>query len=177
MVKTQFNWKIVILGDGSVGKTSLVTWYTKRTFDNFYQPTLGAQFSVKEIDITSDTRVKLFLWDIAGQVKFSAIRKMFYERAHAALFVYDVTQPTTFDSIDTWKDDLVDSLGEDFPAALIANKIDLDQGREISTEEGFEKATSLEVPYYETSAKTGEGVDDAFLNLCLLLHDKQIQSD
>ncbi|MHA1791331.1 MAG: Rab family GTPase [Promethearchaeota archaeon] len=173
----EFKWKIVILGDGSVGKTSLITWYTKRTFDTFYQPTLGAQFSIKELELSQNLLVKLYLWDIAGQVKFSFIRKMFYEQAKAALFVYDVTNPRSFDSISEWYADLTGTLGSDFPAALIANKIDLDSERVITSEDGFDKATDLELQYYETSAKTGQGVDDAFLNIALLLLDKMKGGD
>ncbi|MHA1683524.1 MAG: Rab family GTPase [Promethearchaeota archaeon] len=170
--KIVYNWKYVVLGDASVGKTSLVQWYTNRTFDNFYQPTLGAQFSVKKIEPVEGTDVKVFIWDIAGQVKFSIIRKMFYEGAHAALFVFDLTRRKSFESIDTWQSDLIDSLGDGFPAAIVANKLDMKSERQVSIEEGFEKANELGLPYYETSAKTGEGVDDAFLNLTMHLLDR-----
>ncbi|MHA1683525.1 MAG: Rab family GTPase [Promethearchaeota archaeon] len=172
MVKQEYNWKYVVLGDGSVGKTSLVTWYTNRTFDNFYQPTLGAQFSVKEIEPAENVYIKLYLWDIAGQVKFSGIRKMFYERAHAAIFVFDVTNRNSFNAIKGWRADLIESLGTAFPSAIVANKIDLNADRQVTTEEGFELATEMEIPYYETSAKTGSGVDDAFLNITLHLLDR-----
>ena len=172
MVKQQFTWKIVVLGDGNVGKTSLVTYYTKRTFKEFYQPTIGAQFSIKELELDQNTAVKLFLWDVAGQAKFAAIRKMFYEKASAALFVFDITSRQSFDSIETWQKDLINALGEDFPSALVANKMDLVANREVSSEEAFEKAADLGMLYYEISAKTGDGVDDAFQNLLLALHDK-----
>lgn len=168
----EFTWKIVVLGDGGVGKTSLITYYTQRSFKEFYLPTIGANFSIKEIDLDNNTHAKAYVWDIAGQTKFASIRKMFYEKAAGALFVYDVTNHTTFASIDTWKDDLVESLGADFPCALIANKTDLDEARIISSEEGFEKASDLSMSYFETSAKMGIGVDDAFMNLFVLILDR-----
>jgi small GTP-binding protein len=172
MGKREFNWKIVILGDGSVGKTSLVEYYTHRSFKEFYLPTIGANFSIKETDIDATNRAKVYIWDIAGQSKFSQIRKMFYEKAVGAIFVFDVTSRKSFEGIDTWKKDLEETLGEGFPSALIANKIDLASQRKVTEEEGFEKASDLGMVYYETSAKLGQGVDDAFQNLLILLLDR-----
>ncbi|NMC06923.1 MAG: GTP-binding protein [Candidatus Lokiarchaeota archaeon] len=172
MGRREFNWKIVILGDGSVGKTSLVEYYTHRSFKEFYLPTIGANFSIKEIDIDASARAKVYIWDVAGQAKFAEIRKMFYEKAAGALFVFDVTNRKSFDGIDAWKQDLVETLGEGFPSALIANKIDLASQRKVTEEEGFEKASDLGMLYYETSAKLGQGVDDAFQNLLILLLDR-----
>lgn len=172
MGKREFTWKIVVLGDGSVGKTSLVEYYTHRTFKEFYLPTIGANFSIKEVDIDARTRAKAYIWDIAGQSKFSQIRKMFYEKAVGALFVFDVTNRKSFDGINTWNADLAETLGEAFPSALIANKIDLASQRTVTEEEGFEKASDLGMIYYETSAKLGQGVDDAFQNLLILLLDR-----
>ncbi|HME51092.1 MAG TPA: Rab family GTPase [Candidatus Lokiarchaeia archaeon] len=167
-----FVWKICVLGDGSVGKTSLVTYYTQRSFKEFYLPTIGANFSIKEVDLDDKSHVKAYIWDIAGQTKFASIRKMFYEKAVASIFVFDVTNRKSFDGIDAWKADLVESLGAEFPCALVANKTDLEDTRVISSEEGFEKASDLGMSYFETSAKTGVGVDDAFMNLFLLILDR-----
>jgi small GTP-binding protein len=171
MGKREFTWKVVVLGDGSVGKTSLVEFYTHRSFKDFYLPTIGANHSLKEVDL-ENTHAKVVIWDIAGQAKFSVIRKMFYEKAVGAVFVFDVTNRKTFDGIDAWKQDLTDVLGEGFPSALIANKIDLTAQRKVTAEEGFEKSTDLGMLYYETSAKLGDGVDDAFQNLLLLILDR-----
>ncbi|MFX0098187.1 MAG: Rab family GTPase [Candidatus Hodarchaeota archaeon] len=172
MIKHEFTWKICIVGDPACGKTSLVSRYTNRSFDKFYQPTLGAQFSVKSVDLDEKYVAKVYIWDIAGQTKFNIIRKMFYEQSKAVIFVYDVTNKTTFRSVDHWRADLIDALGDNFPSALLGNKVDLVDERVVPTEEGFEKATDFQIPFYETSALTGEGVDDAFLNLLLMLHDK-----
>nr|MDO8114432.1 Rab family GTPase [Candidatus Sigynarchaeota archaeon] len=161
---------LVILGDPGTGKTSLVEYYTHRSFKDFYMPTIGANFSIKEVDLDNKNRAKVYIWDIAGQSKFATIRKMFYEKAVAAIFVFDVTNRKTLASIEAWKKDLLDSLGEEFPCALVANKIDLP--RDVSPEESFEKASDLGMSYYETSAKTGQGVDDAFMNLLILLLDR-----
>jgi small GTP-binding protein len=172
MGKREFTWKIVVLGDGSVGKTSLVEYYTHHSFKEFYMPTIGANHSIKEIDLDNNSRAKVVIWDIAGQAKFSTIRKMFYEKAVGAIFVFDVTNRKSFEGIESWKKDLVDTLGEGFPSALVANKIDLEAQRKVSTEEAFERASDLGMQYYETSAKLGKGVDDAFLNLLLVLLDR-----
>nr|MDO8086663.1 Rab family GTPase [Candidatus Sigynarchaeum springense] len=103
MGKREMVWKIVVLGDGSVGKTSLVEYYTHRSFKEFYLPTIGANFSIKEVDLDANTRAKAYIWDVAGQSKFSQIRKMFYEKAVGALYVYDVTNRKTFDGVDAWR--------------------------------------------------------------------------
>ena len=172
MGKREYNWKICILGDGSVGKTSLVEYYTHRSFKEFYLPTIGANFSIKEADIDASNRAKVYIWDVAGQAKFAMIRKMFYEKAVGAIFVFDVTNRKSFEGIEGWKKDLEETLGEAFPSALVANKIDLASQRKVTTEEGFEKASDLGMVYYETSAKLGQGVDDAFQNLLILLLDR-----
>ncbi|MEX2680174.1 MAG: Rab family GTPase [Candidatus Sigynarchaeota archaeon] len=172
MGKREYNWKICILGDPGVGKTSLIEYYTHRSFKEFYLPTIGANFSIKEVDLDANTSAKAYIWDIAGQSKFSQIRKMFYEKAVGAVFVFDVTNRKSFEGIDAWRNDLIETLGEGFPSALIANKIDLVDQRTITPEEGFEKASDMSIAYYETSAKVGQGVDDAFQNLLLLLLDR-----
>ncbi len=172
MGKRVLVFKICVLGDGSVGKTSLIEVYTHQTFKDFYLPTIGANHSIKEADFDTDTHVKAVIWDVAGQAKFSIIRKMFYEKAVGAVFVFDVTNRKTFESIDTWKQDLTEVLGEGFPSALVANKIDLVDKRKVTAEEGFEKSADLGMLYYETSAKLDDGVDDAFKNLLLLVMDR-----
>jgi len=168
--KREFIWKICMLGDPSVGKTSLITYYSQRTFKEDYLPTLGANFSIKDIDLDKNSHAKVYIWDIASQVKFASMRKIFYEKANAALFVFDVTNRKSFERIDTWNHDLIDSLGTEFPSALVANKIDME--RLVTSEEGFDKASDLGMSYYETSAKTGVGVDDAFMNLIILISDR-----
>ena len=172
MVAQEFTFKIVVLGDGNVGKTSLVSFFTTRSFKDFYLPTIGAQFSLKEMDV-EDIHAKLYVWDIAGQAKFSSIRKMFYEKASAALFVFDVTKRPTLDSIPAWQDDLKGVLGEGFPSALVGNKADLIDERGVPSEDAMEVASDLGMLYFETSAKTGQSVDDVFHNIVLLLRDKQ----
>lgn len=171
MAGQEYTFKIVVLGDGGVGKTSLVSYFMTRTLKETYLPTIGAQFSLKEMDVEG-LRVKLYVWDIAGQAKFSTIRKMFYEKASAAFYVFDVTKRASLESIPAWQKDLQEVLGEGFPSALVGNKTDLVDQRVVSEEEAMEVSTDHGMLYFETSALTGQSVDDVFHNIVLLLRDK-----
>jgi small GTP-binding protein len=169
--------KVLILGDGAVGKTSLRHRYMGRGFKSTYMMTIGADFVIKELTYEDGTTVALQIWDIAGQDTFMQLRPTFYQGAVGALMVFDVTRPDTYNNISNW----VNEIGkyhqiDHFPIILIANKIDLRESIKmcITSSKGEELARSFEnsyynnswkIPYVETSAKTGENVEDAFINL------------
>jgi small GTP-binding protein len=169
--------KVLILGDGAVGKTSLRHRYMGRGFKSDYQMTIGADFVIKELTYEDGTTVALQIWDIAGQDTFMQLRPTFYEGAVGALMVYDVTRPETFENVVNWVKEISKYHQIDrFPIILIGNKIDLRESivQSITTSKGENLTKSLEteyyndtwkIPYVETSAKTGENVETAFINL------------
>ncbi|MFW9830310.1 MAG: Rab family GTPase [Candidatus Thorarchaeota archaeon] len=156
----QYVLKVCVVGEGAVGKTSLIIRYTEGHFRESYIMTVGTSFAVKEMNF-GDTLVRLQLWDLAGQPHFSSVRPVFYRGAAGLILVYDVTRRQTFDSIPTWYTEVSTVTGT-VPSVLLANKVDLVDQRQVSSEEGMAYARQLGWGYFETSAKEGQGVTDAF---------------
>lgn len=166
-----YGFKITVIGDGAVGKTSLIKKYTQGSFQNEYIATLGTQFSKYEEVIDGD-KVELYLWDIAGQDSFDALRQRFYTGSSGAIIVFSHApeQFASFDHITKWLSDLKKHCGN-IPIVLFGNKIDLVENGELESDpnnpksdgniEKFAKDNRF-VGYYKTSALTGEGVSDAF---------------
>jgi small GTP-binding protein len=177
-------YKIVLCGDGAVGKTALRLRYMGRGFQAKYMMTIGADFALKEISVTDNIGTsktyKFQLWDLAGQQNFSSVRPLYYMGSNGAMLVYDVTRLSTFENTLSWVQEIVKGISKEvFPIVLLANKIDLRRQSDIAitSEEGRELARQIsdeafdgkvKVPYIETSAKTGENVDEAFLRIAEL---------
>lgn len=166
MGKKQF--KISLLGDGAVGKTSLKARYTSGEFTDKYIATLGVDFATHQIKLDGD-KVTISIWDIAGQKHFKSIRTSFFEGSRGGLLIFDVTRQETFTGIETnWVHHFWETLGEKVPCIIIANKIDLLEHRKVSKEEGksfaqrLSEESGFNVPYIETSAKEGTNVNEAF---------------
>lgn len=162
--------KVVLLGDTAVGKTSLVRRYVYNQFSDSYIQTIGTKVSKKEIKLNFagvDYSITLVIWDVLGQQGYSNVQQAAFRGSDGALFVCDLTRKTTLNSIlHYWIPTLQIVAG--VPGLLLANKKDLD-GWEITEDEvkEFSKVTGL--PYYLTSAKTGENVEDAFRALAKLM--------
>ena len=160
-----YRFKIVVVGDGAVGKTSLIKKFTKGTFERDYVKTIGAQFSKfnKKID---DDFIRLVFWDIAGQEDFNFLKPLFYKESKAAIIVYSLEENTlgvkSFAHIKNWYEVVEENCG-DIPIVLFANKVDL--VNEININKSIIQALANEykfLNYFFTSAKTGQGVVDAF---------------
>jgi Ras-related protein Rab-2A len=161
-------FKIVVLGEGAVGKTAIVTRFSHGFFRTDYKTTIGSQFAVKNVDIKrlekQDVTVKLQIWDVAGQSRFQILRPMYYRGSSGGLLVFDVTRRRTFIVLEEWLDELFKAINKKIPLILVANKTDLPD-RVVETSEGREFADRHEMPYLESSAKTGEGIVDIFQEL------------
>jgi small GTP-binding protein len=170
-----FTFKIIVCGDPSVGKTSTILRFTDNAFTRSYLPTIGVNISEKIVNIENNL-VKLVLWDLAGQQKFEQMRSHFYQGVEGVLFVFDLTNNKTFNSIQNWHDDINSSIGRKVEAAyLLGNKCDLAEEREIAKEQGDSLANELSLSYYETSALTGEKIHETFKELAeSLLNQKGI---
>jgi small GTP-binding protein len=156
-----------MLGDGAVGKTALTIRFTEGGFEADYKRTIGADFALKEIEMKDlDANVTCIVWDLAGQPRFESVRQGFYRGARGGLLVYDVTRRRTFLNIDNWKNECFANLGDTIPLIVVANKVDLEDSRVVSREEGEEYARMHKHLYVESSALTGENVEEAYATLC-----------
>ena len=155
-----FKWKIIVIGDPSVGKTTLMLRYTQKKFRELYIPTVGAQISRKDVKI-GEHICSLNIWDIAGQQKFSNIRRLFYEGADAAMIIFDITDKTSFVNTSIWFKDYISLCNNRF-GVLIGNKVDLEKNRIILQEWGQTLSEKMGFRYFETSAKTGKNIEDVF---------------
>mmetsp|Transcript_25723 Transcript_25723/g.50334 ORF Transcript_25723/g.50334 Transcript_25723/m.50334 type:complete len:208 (-) Transcript_25723:174-797(-) len=158
--------KVIILGDSGVGKTSLMGQYVHRKFSSQYKATIGADFLSKEL-ILDDKLVTLQIWDTAGQERFQSLGQAFYRGADCCVLVYDVTDAKSFENLDIWRDEFLQSSNpadvDEFPFVILGNKIDLAHKRKVSDTkltEWCEKRGNL--PHFETSAKDTINVDQAF---------------
>jgi len=164
----EFVFKIVVLGDAAVGKTSLINQYIERSFEEDYKPTLGANIIRKDVFVEEiNASVRLIMWDLAGQEKYNVIRSMYFQGCVGALLVYDVTRHSTFETINSkWLKDFKKYVKKEGTYILIGNKIDLTDQRMVSAEDGINFAKKINASdYIETSAKSAENAEKAFENL------------
>ncbi len=171
--KKDFVFKITVIGDGGVGKTSLIKKYTQGSFQKQYIKTLGAQFS-KYDEKVEGNMVKLFFWDIAGQAEFSFMRPTFYKGSKAAIIVFShaLGEEKSFSNITEWHEDIKKYCGN-IPIILFGNKIDLIDIEKLDNGKAEEIVDQRKfLGYYKTSAKTGTGVYEAFQAIIQELHNK-----
>lgn len=158
-------FKLVIIGDSSVGKTGILSRYLSKEFNENSKATVGVEFGGKKL-LIQDHRVKVQIWDTAGQERYRSITNAYYKGAKGALIVYDISNKVSFENVEKWMKE-VQVMGEsDMYFILIGNKADLDDKREVSTEQGEEKAKNLGIAFMETSAKTSHNVDNVFNQTC-----------
>ncbi|MHA1379916.1 MAG: GTP-binding protein [Candidatus Helarchaeota archaeon] len=162
----KFNFKLVVLGNEAVGKTSLIRRFIEKSFKEDYKSTIGVSILNKTYELSENVSVTLNIWDLAGQQMFKNIRKTYLEGTQSAVLVYDVSRADTFTAINNWLDELQEPMRSQrkFIVMLIGNKIDLK--RKVSFEEAKNFSKNMNIPYLETSAKTGDNVDKAFGALC-----------
>jgi len=158
MAKRQFVKKICLLGDGEVGKTSLIRRYVLDIFDDQYIQTFGAKVSKKVLDL-EDVNLTLMIWDVLGQKTQKALHTTYYAGANGAFLVCDMTRPESLEHLHNWVDDLREVAG-DIPIIVIGNKCDLEMKIDPLDLQHF--ATEIGTPMLLTSALTGEGVQEAF---------------
>lgn len=164
-----FRYKMILFGSSGVGKSSLVRRYVQNIFEEDYVATLGYNVFEKRIN-HEDISISLIIYDVGGQEKFSEIREKYAKGAAMALIIYDVTNGESFNALPSWKKDLHQFAGE-IPFIIVGNKVDLKADRQVLKDEA--KQVSLELKaldFFETSAKTGEGVEEAFNQLAIMTY-------
>ncbi|KAF3446066.1 hypothetical protein FNV43_RR11245 [Rhamnella rubrinervis] len=147
-------YKLVFLGDQSVGKTSIITRFMYDKFDNTYQATIGIDFLSKTMYL-EDRTVRLQLWDTAGQERFRSLIPSYIRDSSVAVIVYDVASRQSFLNTSKWIEEVRTERGSDVIIVLVGNKTDLVDKRQVSIEEAEAKSRELNVMFIETSAKAG----------------------
>ena len=157
----EHSFKILLLGDTSVGKTCFLKRYTEDTFQDAYLSTIGFDFKFKMVTLKNGKQVKVQLWDTAGQERFRTIAKSYYKGAHGIILIYDVSNPKTYDNIKKWLAQIKEEASSKVCIILVANKIDHEE-RVITEEEGEKLAKSFNLKIFESSAKENINVTEAF---------------
>ncbi|NHI92611.1 MAG: GTP-binding protein [Candidatus Lokiarchaeota archaeon] len=177
--KVEFSFKIVLIGNTGVGKTSLVNRYVTNQFRDDYIPTLGVNIMIKEISLGGGgPKIQLSIWDVGGQEKWARVRHMYYKGSKAALVVYDITSLKSYGSVP----DLVEEYKESVTKKesifiLVGNKIDLKNNRRVMVENGEEMKKKINARnFFETSAKDGIMVERAFNELGRILYEREMDN-
>jgi len=156
--------KLLMLGNSTVGKTSLMHQFKEGSFQQQMASTIGVDYLFKT-EVINGTPVKIQIWDTAGQERFKAITQRYYRMAAGIVLVYDVCDRNTFDQVETWMKGIEEHGQEGVQTVLVANKIDLVNDRVVTEDEGRLLASSHGMMHYQCSAKTGVGVSEAFMGL------------
>ena len=176
--KKNNNVNLITLGEGQVGKTSIIYRYIDDTFTSNYLATIGIDSKFKKIKLASGEEIKVKILDTAGQERFQSIAANYIKKADGIVFVYDITKAYTFTNLEKWLSN-IDEVANDKPCLLIGNKSDMNNKREVSKEEGmdFTKKFKKETHFYETSCKTGENVDKAINDLVNQIYSKSLGNE
>ena len=156
--------KIMVIGESLVGKTALITKYTKNTFGGAYLTTVGIDFQDKFLNINGK-EIKIELWDTAGQERFRNIAKNYFQSSDGFLLVYDLTKKSSFENLEFWNTQINLNAPKETKYILVGNKKDLENQREVQIEEGEDFAKKNNIKFFETSAKDGTNVIDVFETL------------
>ncbi|XP_034490867.1 ras-related protein Rab-21 [Drosophila innubila] len=174
------NFKAVLLGEGCVGKTSLVLRYMEDKFNTQHLSTLQASFVTKKVTLPDERRAQLNIWDTAGQERFHALGPIYYRGSDGALLVYDITDQDSFQKVKSWVRELKQMRGSEIALIIVGNKTDLEEQRAIAYDTAVRYAQTVGAQYVETSAKENEGVTELFDLLTQLMvqhHGNKQQND
>ena len=164
-------FKVVLVGDSSVGKTNIMSKYLKNEFHEDSKATVGVEFGVKNFKIENNI-VKVQIWETAGEERYRSITNAYYKGAKGSLLIYDITNKKSFENIEKWISDLKANTGDNISMILLGNKTDLEEKRAVSIEEGKNKAEFYNITFMETSAFNGNNIQEAFNELITDIYKK-----
>jgi len=165
------NYKIVILGDQFVGKTSILNKYKYENSEDKYTPTIGIDFITKNVYL-EDKTIRLIMWDTAGSERFKSLIPSYIKNANAIILAYDITSKASFLSLDKWLTDISDKVPNNAYIIIAGNKYDMEQKRQVTTDEIKKFADEKGLKFIETSAKTGYNINELFNTITFNLFDK-----
>ncbi len=183
LLKNEYSFKIIEIGDSAAGKTAIKVRFTDDYFKHDLKTTLGVDFGSKELKLeylADDTlfsgvyrfTAKMNVWDAAGQAHYDQIRGMYYRDAKGALLCFDINNPVSFQNLDKWVEDLDENVGRKVPVLLVGNKLDLERRVKFDDAKKYAEERRF-IGYVECSAKTGVGIQDAFVKLALEIYKKE----
>ncbi|XP_072313774.1 ras-related protein Rab-15-like isoform X1 [Eucyclogobius newberryi] len=171
-------FRLLMLGDSGVGKTSMLRRFTDSEFESSYISTIGVDFKMKTLEIDG-VKVRVQIWDTAGQERYKTITKQYYRRAQGIIFVYDITDESTFQHISKWVGDVDEFTPNQVQRVLVGNKSDEQPNRQVSLELGVKLANSYGMDFFETSASSNRNINESFtrvVELVLQAHKSDIDS-
>jgi len=172
LIDPDFLFKIVVVGNSAVGKSSLLRSVAEEHWnDSSFLPTIGVDFKIQTFYV-DDKSVKLQIWDTAGQERFKSICRSYYKGSHGVIFVYDITDRQSFRDIEHWVEDVERLAGKEINKILIGNKCDNESDRKVTYEEGKQLAEELGMKFVETSAKVDYRVVEAFTAIAKDMKEK-----
>ena len=157
--------KLILVGDKSVGKTSIITQFSEKQFSNEYIPTIGSDKIMKEIEIKGE-KLNLEIWDTVGQEQYRTVNKIFIKNAQIALIVYDITDKDSFNDLNFWLKEINDNNSKKAICCVLSNKSDLYENQVVDSEEGKNFAAEKKMKFFETSAKDYESIENVFFEIC-----------
>ncbi|MFX0154987.1 MAG: GTP-binding protein [Candidatus Hodarchaeota archaeon] len=162
-----YSFKILVIGPAAVGKSSLIRRFVENKFSLQYKFTIGVDFLSKNVEYEKGKNARLIIWDIGGQDRFKSLRHSFYEGTNGALVVFDLSRAKTFSKMKEWLSNMRQIIKDDIPVVIIGNKADLisEIGEVIDRNEAQNYAEKENSLYIETSAKEGNNVENAFIEL------------
>mmetsp|Transcript_27193 Transcript_27193/g.38302 ORF Transcript_27193/g.38302 Transcript_27193/m.38302 type:complete len:203 (+) Transcript_27193:83-691(+) len=166
-------FKILLIGDSGVGKSCLLLRFADDSWTETHISTIGVDFKIKTLNIDGKT-VKLQIWDTAGQERFRTITRSYYRGAHGVMLAFDVTDGNSFQTVGKWIYDIKKYSTDTTPVILVGTKCDLQDQRVVDADTARKFAEKNDLKYIETSAKSGDGVQEAFLALCELIMKSSI---
>ena len=158
-------YKVLLLGDSTVGKTCFLMKYTDKTFQDIHMATIGLDYRLRSMKLKSGKSIKLQIWDTAGQDRFRAITKNYYKGSHGIILIYDITNTQSFENVKTWVNQIREEASSNVIIYIAGNKVDMEDERKVDREDGEKLAEELGFPFVETSAKNGININETFEDL------------
>lgn len=169
-------FKLLLIGDSGVGKTSVLFRFSDDAFNSTFISTIGIDFKIRTIEL-GDKKIKLQIWDTAGQERFRTITTAYYRGAMGILLVYDITNEKSFENIKTWIKNIEQHASADVEKMILGNKCDMEDKRKITKEQGEQLAKEYNVKFMETSAMNRTNVENAFTEIASDIKKKMDQRE
>ena len=170
--KNKYRFKIIFIGESSVGKTSIINRFLKNFFVENYECTISTELKTKILELDKNNQAELEIWDTAGEERFSKITKQFYKDSYGAFIIYDITNRESFKRIENWIKDINESASKDIIIGIVGNKNDIKKNRQIEYEEGENYSNNHNALFFEVSAKNGNNIDAAFQQMAYKIFEK-----